>query len=117
MLIYWQKTNTIQGKTETVIDASKEAGITEVNAEKTNYMLKSRYQNKGQTHNIMTAYRLLEHFQIFGNSSNKSTLQSSRGSKQVNFGQSLLPFYIESSVFPLLCFCWIVYDAFNIKAK
>jgi hypothetical protein len=48
----------------------------EVNAEQTNYTLMSRHQNEGQNHNIKIANRLLEHFQILGNGSNKSTLQS-----------------------------------------
>jgi hypothetical protein len=37
------------GKTETLIDPSKEVGL-EVNTEKTKYMLLSRRQNAGQNH-------------------------------------------------------------------
>jgi hypothetical protein len=41
----------IKKNMETLIDASKEVGL-EVNTEKTKYMLLSRHQNAGQSHNI-----------------------------------------------------------------
>jgi hypothetical protein len=44
-------TETIKRTTQTVTDASKEAGL-EVNTEKTEYMLRSRHQNAGQNHYI-----------------------------------------------------------------
>jgi hypothetical protein len=58
--------DTIKKNTETLIDASKEAGL-EVNVEKTKYMLLSRHQNVGQ--NRVTV-------QIFGDDSNKSKFDS-----------------------------------------
>jgi hypothetical protein len=48
------KTNTIKKSTETLNDASKEVGL-EVNAEKTKYVLLSRYQNAGQKQDIKIA--------------------------------------------------------------
>jgi hypothetical protein len=41
MLIFWEKTDTIQKNTEALLDAGKEVGL-EVNSEKTKYMLMSR---------------------------------------------------------------------------
>jgi hypothetical protein len=41
---------------ETLIDASKEVGL-ELNTEKTKYMLLSRHQNAGQSHDIKIANR------------------------------------------------------------
>jgi hypothetical protein len=43
--------DTIKKNMETLIDASKEAGL-EVNREKTKYMLLSCHQNEGQNHDI-----------------------------------------------------------------
>jgi hypothetical protein len=43
--------DTIKKNTQTLIDTSKEVGL-EVNAEKTNYMLPSCYQNAGQNCDI-----------------------------------------------------------------
>jgi hypothetical protein len=54
-------------KTETLTDASKEAGL-EVNAEKTKYML-SQHQNAGQNHDIKIANGSFENvaqFRYFG---------------------------------------------------
>jgi hypothetical protein len=44
----------IKKNMETLIDASKEVGL-EVNTEKTKYMLLSRQQNAGQSHDIKIA--------------------------------------------------------------
>jgi hypothetical protein len=44
---------------ETLIDASKEAGL-EVNTEKTKYMLLSRHQNAGQSYDKKIANRCFE---------------------------------------------------------
>jgi hypothetical protein len=52
MYIYWEKKRTL-------IDASKEFGL-DVNAQKTKYMLLSRYKNAGQYHDIKIATRLFE---------------------------------------------------------
>jgi hypothetical protein len=43
--------DTIKKNTETLIDNSNEVGL-EVNTEKTKYMLLSRHQSAGQTHDI-----------------------------------------------------------------
>jgi hypothetical protein len=58
--------DTIKKNTETLTDASKEAGL-EINVEKTKCMLLSRHQNVGQ--NRVTV-------QIFGDDSNKSKFDS-----------------------------------------
>jgi hypothetical protein len=58
------KIYTIKKTTETLIGASKEAGL-EVNAEKTKYMLLSRHQNAGQNHNIKIGDRSFENMAEF----------------------------------------------------
>jgi hypothetical protein len=51
--------DTIKKNTETLIDASKEAGL-EINVEKTKYMLLSRQQNIGQNRDLRIANRSFE---------------------------------------------------------
>jgi hypothetical protein len=51
--------NSIKKNTEALIDAGREVGL-EVNAEKTKYMLLSRYRNEGQNHDIKIANRCFE---------------------------------------------------------
>jgi len=51
--------HTIKEKAEALIVASKETGL-EVNADKTKYMVMSRDQNAGQSHNMKTDNRSLE---------------------------------------------------------
>jgi hypothetical protein len=46
--------NTIKENSETLLEASKDIGL-EINAEKTTYMIMSRYPNSGQNQNIRTA--------------------------------------------------------------
>jgi hypothetical protein len=62
---------------ETLIDASKEVG-SELNIEKTKYMLVSRHCSAIQNRDIQIANRMFEHvtIQIFGNDSNKSKFDS-----------------------------------------
>jgi hypothetical protein len=69
--------DTIKNNTETLIDASEEAGL-EINAEKTKGMLLSRHQNVGQNQDIKIANKLFENVtvQIFGDDSNKSKFDS-----------------------------------------
>jgi hypothetical protein len=56
--------DTIKKNTEALIGASKEVGL-EVNAEKTKYMLLSRHQNAGQSHNIKIGDRSFENVPQF----------------------------------------------------
>jgi hypothetical protein len=51
--------DTVKKYTETLNDASKEAGL-EINAKKTKYMLLPRHQNVGQNRDIRTANRSFE---------------------------------------------------------
>jgi hypothetical protein len=55
---------TIEKNTETLIDASKEAGQ-EINVEKTKYVLLSRHQNAGQNQDIKVANRSFENVSQF----------------------------------------------------
>jgi hypothetical protein len=56
--------NTIKMNTEASIDASKEVGL-EINAEKTKYMLLSRYQNIGQNRDIKIVNRSFKNVSQF----------------------------------------------------
>jgi hypothetical protein len=56
--------DSIKKNTETLIDASKEAGL-KVNKEKTKYMLLSRRQIAGQNHDIKIANRCFENVAHF----------------------------------------------------
>jgi hypothetical protein len=58
MLIFWEKTDTIQKSTEALLDAGKEVGL-EVNSEKTTYMLMS-HNKAGLKHGIKIANRSFE---------------------------------------------------------
>jgi hypothetical protein len=49
---------------ETLIDASNEVGL-KVNTEKTKYMLLSRHQNTGQSHDIKIANKCFENVAKF----------------------------------------------------
>jgi archaellum component FlaC len=51
--------NTIKEKTETLLETSRDIGL-EINAEKTKYMIMSRYRNAGQNQNIRTANESFE---------------------------------------------------------
>jgi hypothetical protein len=56
--------NTIKKNTQNILDASKEVGL-EVNPEKTKYMLLSRHQNAGQSHDINIGNRCFENVAQF----------------------------------------------------
>jgi hypothetical protein len=56
--------DTINKKTQTLIDASKEVGL-EVNVEKTKYMLVSRDQNAGQNREITIGNRSFQNVSQF----------------------------------------------------
>jgi hypothetical protein len=51
--------NTIKENTETLLEASRDIGL-EINAEKTKYMIMSRYPNSGQNQNIRIANESFE---------------------------------------------------------
>jgi len=60
MLINWEESvHTIKENAEALVVASKEIGL-EVNADKTKYMVISRDQNAGQSHNMKTDNRSTE---------------------------------------------------------
>jgi hypothetical protein len=56
--------NTIKQNTETLFEASKDIGL-EINAEKTKYMIMSRYPNSGQNQNIRIANESFENVATF----------------------------------------------------
>jgi hypothetical protein len=56
--------NTVKENTETLLDASRDIGL-EINAEKTNYMIMSRYPNSGQNQNIRIANESFENVAKF----------------------------------------------------
>jgi hypothetical protein len=56
--------NTIKENTETLLEASRDIGL-EINAEKTKYMIMSRYLNSGQNQNIKIANELFENVAKF----------------------------------------------------
>jgi hypothetical protein len=51
--------NTVKRNTETLLEASRDIGL-EISAEKTKYMIMSRYPNSGQNQNIRTANESFE---------------------------------------------------------
>jgi hypothetical protein len=70
--------DTVNKNSEILVDAGREVGL-EVHVEKTKYMLVSRDQNADQNREIKIANRSFENVsrvQVFGNDSNKSTLDS-----------------------------------------
>jgi hypothetical protein len=56
--------NTIKENTESFLEASRDVGI-EINAEKTKYMIMSRYPNSGQSQNIRTANESFQNVATF----------------------------------------------------
>jgi hypothetical protein len=56
--------NTIKENTETLLEASRDIGL-ETNAEKTKYMIMSRYPNSGQNQNIRIANESFENMAKF----------------------------------------------------
>jgi hypothetical protein len=56
--------NTIQENSETLLEAIRDIGL-EVNAEKTNYMIMSRYPNSGENQNIRIANESFEKVATF----------------------------------------------------
>jgi hypothetical protein len=56
--------STIKENSETLLEASKDIGL-EINAEKTKYMIMSRYPNSGQNQNIRIAHESFENVTKF----------------------------------------------------
>jgi hypothetical protein len=56
--------NTKKENTETLLENSRDDGL-EINAEKTKYMIMSRYPNSGQNQNIRTSNELFENVAKF----------------------------------------------------
>jgi hypothetical protein len=56
--------NTIKENTETLLEANRDIGL-EINAEKTKYMIMSRYSNSGQNQNIRIANESFEKVATF----------------------------------------------------
>jgi hypothetical protein len=56
--------NTTKKNSETLLEASRDIGL-EINAEKTKYMITSRYPNSGQNQNIRIANELFENVAKF----------------------------------------------------
>jgi hypothetical protein len=56
--------NTIKKNSETLSEASRDMGL-EINAEKTKYMIMSRYPNSGQNQNIRIANESFENVSKF----------------------------------------------------
>jgi hypothetical protein len=60
--------NTIKGNSETLLEASRDIGL-EINAEKTKYMIMSRYSNSVQNQNIRIAdesFEIVAKFRYLG---------------------------------------------------
>jgi hypothetical protein len=93
--------DTIKKCTGTLIDASKEVCL-EVNAEETNYMLLSRYQNARKNHDIKIANRSFEsvaQFKYLGTILGNQNLIEGEIKRRLNLGNAcLLPFSPEPSV-------------------
>jgi hypothetical protein len=63
--------NTIKQNSETLLEACRDIGL-QINAEKTKYMIMSRYPNSGQNQNIRIANESFEKVAILGDDTNKS---------------------------------------------
>jgi hypothetical protein len=80
-LIYWEEVYVCTlppSILESLVAASKETGL-EVNADTTKYLVMSRDQNAGQSHNIKihnSSFERVEQFKYFGtNLTNKNSIQ------------------------------------------
>jgi hypothetical protein len=78
--------------TETLTDASREAGL-EVNTENTMHMLLSRHQNAGQNHDIKTANRFFENLaqfrsSYFGTTITNQNLIQKKIKRRLNLGSA-----------------------------
>jgi len=78
--ILGRSVHTIKKNTEPVVVASKEIGL-EVNADETKYMVMSRDQNTGRSHNIKndnSSFERVEEFKYLRKNLNKSKFYSGR---------------------------------------
>ena len=78
--ILGRSVHTIKKNTEALANASKETDL-QVNADKTKYMVMSRDQNAGRSHNIKidnSCFEMGGTVQIFGKNLNKSKFYSGR---------------------------------------
>jgi hypothetical protein len=64
VLKYWVKTNSIEKKTESQLQASQEVGL-ERTTEKTNDVVKFHHQNAGQDHHLLTVNKFYENVAQF----------------------------------------------------
>jgi hypothetical protein len=97
---------TIEKNTEAVVVANKETGL-EVNTDKTKYIIRSRDQNAGRSHNIKTdnsSYEKVEEFKYFGrNLTDENAIQEEIKSR-LNSGNSC---YHSVSTFVCLPGCYL----------
>jgi hypothetical protein len=99
--ILGENIDTIQKNTEALSYASKEVDV-EVNAEKTEYILRSR-KKAGQNHSIKIANRSFEDvakFKYLGTTLTDHDCMNEEIKSTTKFGEWLLPFGPESFVFP-----------------
>jgi hypothetical protein len=90
--------DTIKRNTETLIDTSKEVGL-EVNTKKTKYMLLSRHQNAGQSHDMKIITRCLENvpqFRYLGTTITNQNLIQEQVKRRLNSGN---PCYYSVQMF------------------
>ena len=86
-IILGRSVRNIEKNTEALLVASKEIGL-EVNADKTEYMVMSRYQNAGRSHNMKTdnsSFGKAEEFRYLG------TTLTNQNSSQKEIKSTLRP--------------------------
>jgi hypothetical protein len=92
--------DTIKKSIETLIDASKEAGL-EINVEKTKYMLLSRHQNGGQNRDVKIANRSFENvpqFKYLGRTVTYQNMIQEEIKRRLNSGNACLKIRIYKTI-------------------